>query len=275
MLRRPMLRTSISLPLAALAMAACAAAGEGDPTSGRASPSAPVSPTPAPTGTPRQPSASPTDAPASPSGSPSVDVVRFETPVLGRITADGVAVHVRPGLDEPLIEGTNLDDGVAVPQVRLSDGDMVGLIWGPMLHDGHTWYAVRHHDSGGIAWVEGWIAADFVEAAEPIPNFPDVAAADGQGRGGSETVVMPQLARVYVDVHAAPMPGEERCAATVTVVDPAGQRIEIGSGEVTELTTFFSSPLEQSALSMDDGGEITLEVDTDCSWAALVENPQG
>ena len=265
MLRRPMLPTSVTFLLVALVMAACTATGGGS--------SAPPSPTGSPM--PAQPSASPTGAPPSPSTSPSVEVVRFPTPVLGRITADGVAVRVRPGLDEPLIRGSNLHDGTSVAEVRLSEGDVVGLIWGPMLNDGHTWYAVRHHDSGGIAWAEGWIAADFVEAAEPVPNFPEVAIADGQGRGGSETVTMPQHARVYVNVQAAPMPGEERCTATVTVVDPAGQRIGIGSGDVSELTTFFASPLEQSALSMDEGGEIRLEVDTDCSWAALVENPQG
>ncbi len=272
---RSMPRASVALALSALVLAACAtAAGDNPSPSTVASPPS-VSPTVSPSVSPAPPSPSPGDPSAEPSASPTVGVVRFETPVLGRITGDGVAVRVRPGLDEPIVEGFEMGPGTEVPEVRLASGDMVGLIWGPMLHDGHTWYAVRHHDARNITWAEGWIAADFVEPTEPIQNLPPVAVADGQGSGGTATVTMPQGAQLYVDVMAAPMPGEDRCEATVAVLDPEGRRIEIGSGEVSELTIFFASPLEQRALSMPAGGDVTLEVETDCSWAGLVENPQG
>lgn len=275
MLRSTQSLAGAAISVLALTLAGCAATESTDPSpSPSNAPSSPTLPA-APTDTPEAEPSAPAGSPSEPPESPTDEVMRFDIPVVARITDDGVAVHVRPGLDEPLVEGSDLGTGTAVDAVRLAEGDRVGVVWGPMLHDGLTWYAVRHHDTDTLAWSEGWIAADALEPSDEVPNLPLVVIGDGQGEGLTVSGTAPGGAQLYVNVLAAPMPGTERCEAAVTIVDPSGQRLVVGSGTVSDLTTFFASPLEQGGLRLEGGGEVSLEVETDCSWAASVENPQG
>lgn len=100
------------------------------------------------------------------------------------MTADGVAVRVLPGADQPLVEGYHVE-GRTIPEVRLSEGDTVGVHWGPVVVDGYSWYSVIHGDTDDVTWSEGWVAGEYLAEVEPMELHPLVAAADGQGAGAA------------------------------------------------------------------------------------------
>ena len=59
------------------------------------------------------------------------------------------------------------------------------------------------------------------------------------------------------------------------MVGTDGTVMKIGSSTVTETTQFFSSPLENGDLTQEEAGTITLQVRTDCAWAAMAFEPIG
>jgi hypothetical protein len=276
----------VAIGLAAVILSACSAAVGGQPSpSAPASPAAPSLPaSPTVTPEPAQPTSAPTptapatpDAPAEspkPSEAP-IKVIRLPTGVHVRVTADGVAVRQLPGLDQPLVIGYDFVEGGA-PEVRLDDGDVVGIIWGPVLVDGHTWYSVKPHDTGTVTFSEGWIAADFlVENNDPPLSYPTVLTADGLGSGKAVSGEVTDFSPLYVNVVAAPMPGDASCEAEVVLIGTDGEAVTIGASEVTEPMQFFSSPLENDALFQAAAGKVTLQVRSDCSWAGMAFVPAG
>lgn len=284
MFRTTVLPRVVAIGLAALILSACSAAVGGqaspsDPPSPAVTPSVPASPTVTPEPTaPPAPTApatpdSPVDSPE-PSEAP-ISVVRIKTGVHARVTADGVAVRLLPGLDQPLVTGHDFVDGDA-PAIRLDAGHVVGVIWGPVLADGHTWYSVKPHDTGTVTFAEGWIAADFlVEDNEPDLSYPTVLTGDGLGSGAATSGVVSNSSPLYVNVVAVPMPGDASCEAEVILIGTDGQAVTIGASEVTEAMQFFSSPLENDALFQAQAGKVTLQVRSDCSWAGMAFIPAG
>jgi len=267
--------------LAAIILSACSTAVGGQPSPSlpatpTVTPSVPASPivTPEPTApsapaTPRSPAHSP-----SPSEAP-VSVVRIKTGIHARVTADGVAVHQLPGLGQPVVIGHDFVDGNA-PEVRLDAGHLVGVIWGPVLADGHTWYNIKPGDTGTVIFDEGWIAADFlVEVNDPELSYPTVLTGDGLGSGAAVSGEVTDFSPLYVNVVAVPMPGDASCEAEVILIGTDGEAVTIGASEVTEATQFFSSPLENDALFQADAGKVTLQVRSDCSWAGMAFVPAG
>ena len=264
----------IAIGLVALMLAACSTATGGTPiASPSASPStSPLSPEPTPPAAPASPS-TPTDAPT-PTSDPVV-VVRFDTGNIARVTADGVAVRILPGLDQPMIAGYGFE-GSAVDEVRLDTGDRVAVIWGPVLADGHTWYAVRHVETAQpITFAEGWIAADVLADDGPMEEPFTLLTADGLGSGKAVSGDVSAYALLYVNVVAAPMPGDASCEAEVVLTGTDGEAVTIGSSEVAEATQFFASPLENAALVQETAGTVTLQVRSDCSWAGMAFIPAG
>lgn len=229
---------------------------------------APATPIPTETPTPSQPPATP-----APSDDPVV-VVRFDPLTIARVTADAVALRVLPGLDQPLVDGYHTGDGTA-PEVRLDSGATVAIVWGPLVVEGHTWYAVRHHDAGLVIWDEGWIAADYLAEAGRLEGYPLVATADGLGSGKAVAGTVDDVSPLYVNAVVTPMPGEASCEAEVVLIGTDGTHALIGSGTVSETTRFFSSPVENDDLYQAEGGQITLQVRTDCAWAAMAFEPIG
>jgi hypothetical protein len=202
-------------------------------------------------------------------------VVRIKTGVHARVTADGVAVRQLPGLDQPLVIGYDFVNG-GDPEVRLDDGDIVGVMWGPVLVDGHTWYNVKPHDTGTVTFAEGWIAADFlVEDNDPPLSYPTVLTGDGLGSGKAVTGDVTDFSPLYVNVVAAPMPGDASCEAEVILIGTDGEAVTIGASELTQAMQFFSSPLENDALFQAAPGKVTLQVKSDCSWAGMAFVPAG
>ena len=269
------------LGIAAVVLSACSA------TAGQASPSAPATPTLAPsaptspTATPEPTAPAPTKpaSPEAPTPSPTptespIAVVRINTGVHARVATDGVPVRQRPGLDQPIVAGYDTA-GADVPEVRLDAGQTVGVIWGPVLADGVTWYSVVPGDTGTLTFSEGWIAADDIVEEDLEVSNPAVLTSDGLGSGAAASGEVPASAALYVNVMAVPMPGDASCEAEVTLIGTDGEHVAIGASEVTEPTQFFSSPLENNALLQDDAGSVTLQVRSDCSWAGMAFIPAG
>ena len=272
----------IGIGLAAVVLSACSTA-----VGGQASPSVPATPTTSPsaptspTATPQPTAPAPTQPapPASPPPSPAptqtpVGVVRITTGMHATVSSDGVPVRQRPGLNQPIVVGYDTAAGDA-PEVRLDAGQTVGVIWGPVLADGLTWYSVIPGDTGGLTFAEGWITADDIVEGDLAVSNPAVLTSDGFGSGAAASGDVPAFAGLYVNVLAVPMPGDASCEAEVVLIGTGGEHVLIGSSSVTEPTQFFSSPLENSALLQEDAGTVTLQVRSDCSWAGMAFLPAG
>jgi hypothetical protein len=279
MSRTPVLPRLIAIGLVTSVLAACSTAVGGAPSP--SAPASPVAPPSIPVASPQPTAPATPTAPVAPSDAPTptpepVVVVRIGTGTIARVTADGVAVRVLPGLDHPLIHGYHFVDGTDVEEVRLDAGDRVSVIWGPVLVDGHTWYSVMHVETAEpIIFDEGWISADFLAEEGPMPQPRTVLTADGLGSGKAVSGEVTDFSPLYVNVVAAPMPGDVSCEAEVILIGTDGVAITIGSSEVTESTHFFSSPLENDALFQDAAGKVVLQVRSDCSWAGMAWIPAG
>jgi hypothetical protein len=265
----------VAVGLAALVLSACSSAVGGAP-----GPSAPVSPTGQPATPVTTPQPTAPAAPPSPSVAPTPSaepvVVRIGTGTIARVTADGVAVRVRPGLDMPLVKGHDFGDGTEVEAVRLDAGDRVAVIWGPVLVDGHTWYGVGHVETAEpIVFTEGWMVADFLAEEGPMTRPLTVLTSDGLGTGQAVSGEVPDSFPLTVNVIAAPMPGDASCEAEVVLIGTDGEVVTVGESEITETTQFFGSPLENAALYQADAGKVTLQVRSDCSWAGMAWAPAG
>ena len=280
MSRSPVLPRLIAIALAASVLAACSTTVGGAP-----SPSSPTSPVVSPSTPPASPESTAPATPAAPAESPTpaptptpepVTVVRIGTNTIARVTADGVAVRVLPGIDRPLIEGYHFVDGTEVEEVRLDEGDRVAVIWGPVLVDGHSWYSVMHVETAEpIIFDEGWVSADFLTEEDPMEKPRTVLTSDGLGSGQAASGEVSASSPLYVNVVAAPMPGDSACEAEVILIGTDGVAVAIGASEVTETTQFFSSPLENAALNQAAAGKVTLQVRSDCSWAGMAWVPAG
>jgi hypothetical protein len=274
----PVLPRLIAASLVTTVLAACSTAVGGAPSPTPTSPTAPpatpvTSPQPTAPATPAAPGA-PSEAPR-PTAEPVV-VVRIGTGSIARVTADGVAVRIRPGLAQPLVKGHHFVEGTEVDGVHLDADDRVAVIWGPVLVDGHTWYNVTHVETAEpIIFSEGWVAADFLAEEGPMPQPRTVLTADGQGSGKAVSGEVGGSSPLHVNVLAAPMPGDASCEVEVVLTGTDGVAVIIGASEVTAATQFFSSPLENAALFQAAAGKVTLQVRSGCSWAGMAGMPAG
>jgi hypothetical protein len=280
MFRSPMRFGTLSIMLLAVILAACSTAVGSDPSPTPHSPEASDSGDPTPSA-PAEPSREPSEEPSPEAPDPTpvptakpIEVVRFDGRVIARVTADDVAVRVLPGLDQPLADGYHLE-GEAIPEVRLSEGNTIGVYWGPVVVDGMSWYSVIHGDTDNVTWSEGWVAGEYLVEIEPMDIHPLVAAADGQGAGAAVTGTVSAHAPLYVNAVVTPMPGEDGCEAELVVIGTDGETTVVGSETVTETLGMFGSPLENADLMQDSAGEVVLQMRTDCSWAAMAFIPQG
>jgi len=275
MSRTQVLPRLVAVGLATMVLSACSSASGGEP-----SPSSPASPVGQPATPVTTPQPSAPGAPASPSVAPTPsvgpEVVRIGTGTIAGVTADGVAVRVRPGLDQPLIKGHHFGDGTEVEAVRLDADDRVAVIWGPVLVDGHTWYSVGHVETAEpIVFGEGWIVADYLIEEGTMARPLTVLTADGLGSGQAVSGEVPDSFPLTVNVVAAPMPGDASCEAEVVLIGTDGEAVTVGASDVTETTQFFGSPLENEALFQEAPGKVTLQVRSDCSWAGMAWAPAG
>jgi hypothetical protein len=264
---RSIVPTAVTLSLA-IVLAACAPAAVDEP-----SPSAPAPTAPAPT-------ESPTQSP-SPEGSPSVtpgEVVEFELPMIARATEDGVDVHARPSADAPLLTGEQFPDMNRV-EIILAADELVSVTLGPLVSEGTSWYQVASVDGGPTAFAFGWVSAEFLARDSDAPDSgPQVATAHGQGSAGEISMDVPLMGTpITVDVAMSPTEDQESCELDVTLIRTDGLGVNVATQTVTEPDAFqFGASIEgggMQGLFQEEAGTVTLQVETDCSWAASLSQP--
>jgi hypothetical protein len=246
-----------------LLLAACqAGAGPSSPDQPSASPA----PTEQPSVVPTEPTSSPTPP----------QVLEHEVPMLGRSTADGVDVHTLPSADAPLISGERYADGSTVPDIRLATEQEVVVSMGPLVLGEESWYEIRATDGGETYWEGGWVTGESLERAGDAPGFPPLfLSVHGVGSGTSANLEVAGGTPITVRFAAAPLPDSHGCDIDVTLIGTDGVGVEIATEHLTEpkVGQMAGSMEEPSSLFQEEAGEVTLEVQTDCSFAAMVLAP--
>jgi hypothetical protein len=250
-------------------------------------PSTPAAATPEPTesaqpsATPRpstrpSPESTPTPSPSAEPAQTPPPIVVYEhaVPMIGRSNADGVAVRALPDLDAPLVSGERTSDGAQARAVRLNEGDNILVTLGPVFADGHSWYRARSSDAD-VQWSDGWVSGEFLTQEDLVPAYNVVVELYGVGVDASETAQVLASAALSVNFAATPLPGAESCVIDVTFVRTDGTPVNVGTDTITgpEVVDFASH--EMPPLYQEEAGAVTLTVESDCSYAATVTNPQG
>ena len=237
-------------------------------------PAVPASPTPSPTVAP-SPSDTPSVAPT-PTQQPSpdpIEVVEHELPMIGRSTADGVEVHTLPSADAPLLIGEAFPDMNRV-EVRLAADELVAVSLGPVFFDGASWYQVASVDGGDKAFAFGWVSTEFLVRESDVPaTSPQVVTIHGLGSGTAVSAPVLMGTPITVDVAAAPMPDRDSCEIDVTLIRSDGLGVNVATQTVTSPDAFQLSANELSSLFQQEAGEVTLQIETDCSYAASLTQP--
>jgi len=253
---RPIAPGAASLGLI-LVLAACASpvADSPSPTPG-ASPSSEPTASPEPTATPSQ-----------------VEVIEHDLPMTGRATAD-VDVRTLPSMDAPLLSGERLSDLSTVPDIRLTAGDLVLVTLGPVLADDQSWYEVRVVDGGEVYWEGGWVPGESLvrEGDMPEGQAPMVHTY-GLGSGTTITAEVAVGTPVTVRFAATPMPDSGACEIEVTLLRSDDLGVNVATESLTGPAVIQLTPEELSSLFQEEAGTVTLEVETDCSFAASLTIP--
>ena len=233
-----------------------------------------ASPTPSSTA-----DASPSDTPSvepTPTEQPSpdpIEVVEFELPMIARSTADGVEVHTLPSADAPLLMGEAFPDMNWV-EVRLATDELVAVSLGPVFFDGTSWYQVSAVDGGSQAFAFGWVSAEFLVRESDVPDSsPQVVTIHGLGNGTAVSAPVPRGTPLTVELGAAPMPNAESCELDVTLIRSDGLGVNVATESLTGPYAFQLSANELSSLFQEEAGDVTLQVETDCSYAASLTQP--
>lgn len=282
--KRTLVPGAVILGLAVI-LAACSQAVAIPPSPSAPAPTAPTAPT-APSQVPSQPepteapSEAPTPsapvAPSEPVATPEPSqpaVIDFELPMLARSTDDGVNVRTMPSLDAPLISGENYDLE-RVPNIRLADGELVFATMGPVVADGISWYQVSAGD-GDVYWEGGWVAGHYLTPDAGVSNYdPIVVDIHGVGTGTTASADVLMGMPITVGFAATPMAGRDSCDIEVTVIGTDGAAVNVATETTIAARVARFTPSEIPALWQEDAGTVTLQVETDCSYAASLTIPQ-
>jgi hypothetical protein len=240
------------------------------------SPSA--SPDPSPTEEPSA-SESPSEEPSEsedPSPSPSEpELVEIDLPTIGRVTEETV-VRAEPAADAPVQTGEFFSVGAdpEVVEAILEAGDEVVVTMGPLFNDGESWYEVASVDGADLVFAFGWIPGRYIESEGETDLGFIVVDINGQGEGASDSVGTIGGHPVTARFAAAPMPGADECEIDVTVINTDGSAANIATQTVDGVVVSGDvTPFEIPSLFQNEAGEVTLEVETDCSFAAQMTMP--
>ena len=287
-MNRTQIRKGVPILALALILAACGQATADEP-SADPSPSdrpAPVEPSDRPSAepsvrpstppAPSQPVAEPDEDPSAPPvADPEPSVVEHGVHFVARVTRDGVAVRNLPDLESGIVAGNLPDDGV-VDEVRLSIGDEVLVLVGPVYADGYSWYEVIAGAVGPAQYFRGWVAGEFIEHLRDAPEFNSIASVHGQGFSASASGNVPEFAPLVVAHGVTPMPGDASCTYELFLIGTEGQRVVlVPTQTVTEAMIGQVAAGNLDELTMGAGGSIEIGATTDCSFAAAVNVPQG
>ena len=239
-------RTAGAATLGLLTLLAACTAG-GSPSS---TPSDSVDGSAAPTGagSPSQvasPSVQATPDPVSP--------IRLELPVLVKPTGD-LDVLELPA------------EGEAV--TTLAGTDSATALMGPLILDGRNWYLLA---GIGTQWT-GWAPAEELEVTGTPDETTAIIALDGRGSGDADSATVQANSALVARVMASPMEGRETCEIDVTVAGVDGAHVTINDvTEISATTEFQRSGLDDETLVQADGGQVSMQVRSDCTFAASLD----
>lgn len=236
-----------------------------------------ASPTPPPSASPDP---SPTDQPApsdSPAESPSPsqpEVIEHDLAMIGRATEDGVEVRTQPSAEAPILTGESFTDPGTTPEIVLDAGDLAFVTLGPVFAEGESWYEVASVDGSDAAFAFGWVPGRLLEREGDIPEgFTDVIDINGQGEGGSVTAEVIVGTPISVRFAAVPMPDADECDLDINVINVDGSAANIVTDTIDDVAIGEFGPFEMPSLFQNEAGTVTLEVETDCSFAATMIAP--
>lgn len=244
-----------------------------------------ASPTTSPSASPEQirteepaPSDSPSDEPSdSPSESPSPsqpELIEHDLPMTGRVTDDGIEVRTEPSLDAPILTGESFTDPGTTPEIVLDAGDLVLVTLGPVFAEDESWYEIASADGGDVNFAFGWISGRYLEREGDLPEgFAEMMNIHGQGEGDSVTVDVIVGTPVTVRFAAVPMPDADECDIDVTVMNTDGSAANVVTDTIDDVVIGEVTPFAIPSLFQNEAGEVTLEVETDCSFAAMMLAP--
>lgn len=232
-------------------------------------PSASASPNGSETPASPEPSITP-DTAASPP-----EVVVFELPMAARTTADGVEVREAPSADAPLVSGERYSDPATVPNVELAAGEPVLSTLGPVFADGESWYQVTAASDAGewLSWGAGWVPGRHLTREGEPEGYAPLVAVHGLGSGATVTGEVSIGTPITLDYAATPVADRDACELAITLVGTDGATIYSVTESVTGAIVQQVTRDHEPSLFQEEAGTVTLEVETDCSYAAAMWLP--
>jgi len=233
-------------------------------------PSEPTDPSPDPTDPPSE-----TPPPATPKPSLPPTVIEHDLAMLARAIADAVNVRSLPDLQAPLLSGRRHSDGSAVPNLRLNAGDLAYVTLGPVVADGHSWYEVSDANGDDIKFEGGWVSAQFLERADGPPAYnPIHISVHGAGSGAAASADLRADVPATVRFAAGPLDGRDSCELDVTLIGTDGLAVNVATETLTDTRIYQLSSFQFPSLYQEEAGRATLQVKSDCAFAATVSIPQ-
>ena len=246
-------------------------------------PSAPASPEPIPSEEPapseapsEEPSEEPSEAPTEAPSPSEPEVIEHELPMTGRVTEDGIEVRTEPSLDAPILTGESFTDPGTTPEIVLDADTLVLVMLGPVFAEDESWYEIAHADADGgdVAFAGGWIPGRYLEREGDLPEgIAPVYVLHGQGEGGSVTVDALVGTPISVRFAAVPMPDADECDIDVNVTNTDGSAANVQTGTIDDVLIGEVTPFAIPSLFQNEAGTVTLDVETDCSFAATMIAP--
>lgn len=222
------------------------------------------------------------ETPASPGASASPDavasapqVVVHELPMIARTTTDGIGVREAPGSDAPLVSGERYSDPATVPNVELAAGEPVISTLGPVFADGESWYQVTAASDGGewLSWGAGWVPGRHLTREGEPEGYAPLVGVHGLGSGATVAGDVSVGTPITLDFAATPMPGADACEFAITLLGTDGATIYSLNESVTAAIVRQVTRDDVPALFQDEAGSVSLEIETECSYAAAMWLP--
>ncbi|MEO8247073.1 MAG: hypothetical protein ABI622_08150 [Chloroflexota bacterium] len=186
-------------------------------------------------------------------------------------TPDPVA-RIRLELPALVTPATDLDvlelpaAGAAITSLTPADG--ATALMGPLILDGENWYLLA---GIGTQWT-GWAPAEALEVTGSPDETTTIITLDGRGSGDADSANVAANTALVARVMATPMDGRETCEIEVTVAGVDGAHVTVN--DVTELdatSEFIASGLDDESLRQADAGQVSMQVRSDCTFAASLD----
>lgn len=150
----------------------------------------------------------------------------------------------------------------------LTAADRATALMGPLILDGQNWYLLA---GIGTQWT-GWAPAESLTASGAPDETTAIITLDGRGSGDADSATVAPDTALVARVMASPMEGRDSCEIEVTVAGVDGAHVTVNAAtEIDEPTEFLRSGLDDEALRQAEGGQVSMQVRSDCTFAASLD----